>query len=125
MLLAEYDHMIETLPPNRSDQPLGVRILPRAGRTREDLTDPHAGDSASERVTIDPVAISQQPARGGVVRKRFNDLLGRPRRRRMLGDVDVNDPPAVMHQHDEDEQDSAREGRYGEEIDRDRSRSAC
>jgi hypothetical protein len=29
----------------------------------------------------------------------------------MLGDVDVNDPPAVMHQHDEDEQDSAGEGR--------------
>jgi hypothetical protein len=37
----------------------------------------------------------------------------------MLRDVDVHDPPAVMHQHDEDEQDSAREGRYGKEIDRD------
>ena len=36
----------------------------------------------------------------------------------MLGDVDVNDPPALMHQHDEDEQDAARQGRDGEEIDR-------
>jgi hypothetical protein len=47
-------------------------VLPRAGRTREDLTDSHAGDSASERVTIDPVAISQQPARGGQ-RQRANE----------------------------------------------------
>jgi hypothetical protein len=36
----------------------------------------------------------------------------------MLSDVDVHDSPAVMQQDDEDEQDSARDGRYGEEIDR-------
>jgi hypothetical protein len=37
----------------------------------------------------------------------------------VLGDIDVNDLPALIHQPDEDEQDSAREGRYGKEIDRD------
>jgi hypothetical protein len=37
----------------------------------------------------------------------------------MVRDVDMNDPPPVMQQHDEDEQDAAREGRYREEIDRD------
>jgi hypothetical protein len=40
----------------------------------------------------------------------------------MLRDVEVNDPPAVMHQHHEDEQDSTREGWYGQEIDRDHRR---
>ena len=36
----------------------------------------------------------------------------------MLRDVEVNDPPAVMEQDDEDEQDATRDSRYGEEIHR-------
>jgi len=38
--------------------------------------------------------------------KGVNDLLRRPGRRRMLRDVEVNDPPAMVEQDDEDEQDS-------------------
>ena len=38
--------------------------------------------------------------------------------RRVLRDVEVNDPPAVMENDDEDEQDSTRDGRDGEEIHR-------
>ena len=36
----------------------------------------------------------------------------------MLCDVEMNDPPAVMEKDDEDEEDSTRERRYGEEIHR-------
>jgi len=36
----------------------------------------------------------------------------------MLRDVEVDDPPAVMEQDDEDEEDSTRDRRYGEEIHR-------
>ncbi len=28
MQLAENDHMVETLPPDRTDRPLGIRVLP-------------------------------------------------------------------------------------------------
>jgi len=76
----------------------------------------HLSDESRRRA--DRVAISQQPSWRGVVRKRFNHLPRRPCRRRMvsidfftvptltgrvlfvfvvLRDVDVNDPPAVMH----------------------------
>ena len=66
----------------------------------------------------DRVTITQQPAGRRVIRKRVNDLLRGPGRRRMLGDVEVHDPPAVMEKDDKDEQDSARDGRDGKEIDR-------
>ena len=36
----------------------------------------------------------------------------------MLGDVEVHDPSAVVEQDDEDEQDAARDGGDGKEIDR-------
>jgi hypothetical protein len=36
----------------------------------------------------------------------------------MLRDVEVHDPPAVVEQDYEDEQDWTRDGWYGEEIDR-------
>ena len=36
----------------------------------------------------------------------------------MLRDIEVHDPPAVMEKDDEDEQDSTRDGRDGEEIHR-------
>ena len=32
--------------------------------------------------------------------------------------VEVSNPPAIMCQHDKDEQDSARDGWYGKEINR-------
>jgi len=52
--------------------------------------------------------ISQQSLWRGAVRKGFNQLLCRPGRCRVLGKIDVNALPALMHQHDEDEQDSPR-----------------
>jgi hypothetical protein len=41
-----------------------------------------------------------------------------PCRRRMLGDVEMDNPPAVVREQDENEEDSAGDGRYREEIDR-------
>ena len=50
--------------------------------------------------------------------KGFNHLLGCPGRRRMVGHVYVNYPPAVMPQHDEDEQNAASDRRDREEVNR-------
>ena len=75
MPLAEDDHVVETLAANGSDQPLRVRILPRARRTREHFANAHAGDAAPERVPIDGVAIPQQPSRRRVVRKALRSFV--------------------------------------------------
>lgn len=110
--------MIEALATNGSDQSFRIRILPGARRGGNDFRDAHAGDATLEHVTIDRVAISQQPSRRRVVWEGVNQLLRRPRRRRMLRDVEVHDPPTVVHEQHEDEQDSAGEGGDGKEIDR-------
>jgi hypothetical protein len=118
MLLAEYHHVVQAVAPDGSNQPLCIRVLPGTGRSRPDLADTHASDSLAERLTVDRIAIAQQPAGRRVIRKRLNDLLRGPGGRRMLRDVEVNDPPALMEKDDDDEQDSTRDGRYGEEIHR-------
>ena len=78
MALAEHDHVVQTLAPEGTDQPLRVRILPRAGRTLDHLLATHPGDAALEGIAIDGVTIAQQPSRRRVVRKGLNHLLRRP-----------------------------------------------
>jgi hypothetical protein len=69
-------------------------------------------------LTVDLVAVAEEISRGGLVRAGVHDLLGGPVGGGMLGDVEVDDPPAVVSQHDEDEEDAETSGRYGEEVDR-------
>jgi hypothetical protein len=67
----------------------------------------------------DPVTVTQEIGRRRVVREGVDDLLGRPGRGGMLGDIEVEDAPAVMGEHDEDEEDTQAGGGCREEIDRD------
>jgi hypothetical protein len=46
--LAENEHVIQTLAPDRSDHALGDGILPRAVRCREDFVNPHALHSVAK-----------------------------------------------------------------------------
>ena len=101
MCLTENDHVIQALATKGSDQALDVWILPRAPWAREHLADAHTDDAPPENGAVDRITIPQQPARGGVLRKGLNELLGRPRRRGMLRDPEMDDAPPVMgQQHD-------------------------
>ncbi len=81
--------------------------------------DPHALHSVLEGVTVDAVAIAEKIGRRAVLRERVHELLGGPGGGRMLGDVEVEDAPAVVGEHDEDEENAEPSGGNGEEIDRD------
>ena len=116
---AEDEDVIQTLAPDRADEPLREGVLPRAVRRGQDFTDSHALHSLPERVTVDRVAIAEEIGRRGVVREGVHDLLGRPGRGGMLGDVEVEDAPAMVGEHDEDEEDAQARGGHREEIDRD------
>ena len=100
MTLAHDDHVVQTLAPDGSDPSLCIRILPRAGRTGDNLAYAHAGDAAPEHVATDGVAIPQQPSRCRAVRERFNHLLRRPRSRGMFRDVDIDDSAALLGEQD-------------------------
>ena len=116
---AQDDDMIETLAADRADEPLGEGVLPRAGGRRQHFTNPHALQPLPEHVTIDVVAIAKEVGRRGVVWESVDDLLGGPGACGMFGHVEVEDVPAVVGEHDEDEENAEPSGGNSEEIDRD------
>jgi hypothetical protein len=118
MPLAENDDMVQTLAPNRTDQALGERILPRASGSREDLVDPHALHALTEGVPVDRVAIAEEISGGGVVGEAVHDLLGGPGSGGMVGDVEVQNPASMMSEDDQDEEHPQLSGGNGEEVDR-------
>jgi hypothetical protein len=117
--LAENEHVVQTLAPDRADEPLHERVLPRAVSRREHFEDPHAHEAWPDGVAVDRVAIAEEGGGRGVVRERLHDLLGGPGGGGMLGDVEVEDAPPVVGEHDKDEEDAPPSGWHGGEIDRD------
>src|SRR5467141_2666272 len=103
---AKDEYMIQTLAPDGADEPLREGVLPWAVRRRHDFTDAHALYALPEHVTVDRVAIAEEVGRGRIVRKGVHDLLGGPEGGGVLGDIEVEDAPAAVREHDEDEQDA-------------------
>jgi hypothetical protein len=117
--LTKDEDMIQTLAPDRADEPLREGVLPRTVGRRQDFTDPHALHSLPERGTVDAVVIAEEIGRCGVIREGVDDLLGGPGRGGMLGNVEVQDATAMVGKHDEDEEDTQARSGHREEIDSD------
>lgn len=58
--LTQNDYMIQTLAPDRTDQPFDVRPLPRRPWRRQDLLDTHRFHLIHELLAEDPVAITER-----------------------------------------------------------------
>jgi hypothetical protein len=83
------DDMIETFAPNRADETLDVRVLPRGVGCGAHVRDGESRHPPAERGAIDAVPIPEEIAWRRIPGKRLDDLLRRPFRSRMLGDVDM------------------------------------
>src|SRR5438093_6221083 len=117
---AENQNVIQTLAPDRADEPLREGILPRAVRRREDFLDPHALHAVPKLLAVDLVTVAQEIGGRGVVREGVHDLLGGPVGGGVLGHVEVDDAPAVVSEHDENKEDAQARGGHREEIEGDR-----
>jgi len=107
--------VIETLASDRADEPFreGV-LLPRTVRRGQHFTDAHALHALPKSETVDAIAIAEEIGRRGVVREGVDELLGGPGGGGMLGDVEVDDTPAVVGEHDQG--DGRRRERGGVEV---------
>jgi hypothetical protein len=73
--LAEDQHVIQALAPDRPDEALRERILPVAVWRREDPVNPHGRHPVPELLAIDLVTISEEVRRRGLVREGVHELL--------------------------------------------------
>ncbi len=119
MPLAENDDMVQALAAHRADEALREGILPRAVRGREDFLDPHALHAEPKLLAVDLVAVAEEIGRCGVVREGVHDLLGGPVGGGMLGHVEVDDPSAMVSEHDENEEHAQACGGDREEVEGD------
>src|SRR5262249_22805243 len=117
--LAEDEHVIQALPPDRADESLHERVLPRALRRGENFLDFHALHAMPKWLTVDAVAVAEEVGRGGLVREGVDKLLSGPDGGGMLGHVEVDDPSAVVSEHDENEEDAESGGGHRKEVNRD------
>ena len=95
-----YD-VVQALAPNRSDHTLHVRPLPGRSWRRQHFPDAHLLDLSSEIAAENPIPITQKIAWCRVPRERIAELLASPFRGGMSGNTEMEDPAAVMSQHQE------------------------
>src|SRR5260221_7350192 len=95
MHLAQDNHMIDALAPDRSDQPFGKAILPRRGWCSGLVPDAHGTQSARDDNAVDSIPISDHIARSHVPGKRLGYLTCNPLRRRVGCNVNPNEISAI------------------------------
>src|ERR1700731_2574235 len=95
MCLAQNNDVIQTLAPDRSDQPFDKAILPRRGWCGRLVPDAHGAQTARDDAAIDPVAIADEVVRSLIPGKCFGYLTCNPLCRRICCDVDPDELSAA------------------------------
>ena len=83
MPLAEHDNVVKTLPPDRTDRPFTISVLPRRSRRGWPISNTHRPKAADEDVAVDRVAVTNDVSRryfpaiglGELVRNPFSRWL--------------------------------------------------
>ena len=94
MPFVEHDDVVKSsrrsLPITRSSP------LPWRRRCRDDFVDTQTFNPPRNALAVYAIAVSNQITRSSIKWKRFDDLLRRPLRRRMLRHIEVNNSPPVV-----------------------------
>src|ERR1019366_8623211 len=101
MFLTQDNDVVQTLAPDRSDQPLGKAILPRGSWCSGLVSNTHGTQSARDDSAVDLIPISDHKARSVIPRKSLGDLTCNPFRCRVGCHVDPDDiSPMKPHNHE-------------------------
>src|SRR3989475_6111381 len=119
MPFADHDDVVQAFTSNRADHPLGIRVLPRRAGRNDGLLDVQHLGLTRKSFSIDLVSVTDQMAWGLLQPARLDQLPPSPIRGRMFRDIKMHQPPPVVAQHHEDEQDPKGRRGHREEIQRD------
>jgi hypothetical protein len=103
MALVPDDPVLQTPAAETPNHAFDRGVLPRTLGGSDHCCDPHVPHPLPKRGAGDPVSVPPEKTRRLVPREGVHDWLRRPRGRGMLGDVDMDNPPAVMDQDQQDE----------------------
>src|SRR5258708_10304553 len=92
--------VVQTLAPDRSDQPFGKAVLPRRGRCDGLVPNAHGAQSACDDGTIDAIPGADHVARSLIPRECFCDLARNPFGGRMCCVADPGHLPATQPPYD-------------------------
>jgi hypothetical protein len=78
MPFAEDNDVVKTVPPDRTDEPLRIPVLPwRLSRDRS-IPDTHRSEPLDESFAVSPIAIANHISRWFVPTEGFGQLTGNP-----------------------------------------------
>jgi hypothetical protein len=63
MPVGEHDNVVKTFPPDRTDSPFTISVLPRRPRRVRPIPNAHRPKAADEDVTVDGVAVTNDVSR--------------------------------------------------------------
>ena len=112
------DNMVQQVPPAASDPALGNPVLPRALDRSLHARHVHGTNSSGNLQPVFRVSVEDQKSERRLEWKCFPQLLDDPTARRVLREVEVQDPPAIMADHEEAMEDAEGDRRDREEIHR-------
>src|SRR6266545_706899 len=118
MPFAEHNHMVKTVPADRTDQPLRICVLPWRSCRDRSIPDAHCSNPLDNDTAIDAIPVANDvswcllPAAG------FGQLTGNPLGAGMCGHTQPQQLTAVMLQDQKPVQQPKRDCRHHEQIDR-------
>src|SRR6476646_1108124 len=95
MGLAQDNHIVDALAPDRSDQPFGKAILPGRGWRGRLVPDAHGAQSSCDGAAKDPIPIADEVTWSIIPRKCLRYLTCNPFCGRICCDVDPDEVSAV------------------------------
>jgi hypothetical protein len=101
MHLAQDNDVVQTLTPDRADQPFGKAILPGRGWCGGLVPDADGAQSARDNAAMDPVAIADEIVRSFIPGKCLRYLTSNPFGCRICRDADPAEVSAVEPDDDE------------------------
>src|SRR4029077_15768927 len=98
MPLAENDDVVKAFPPDRTDQPFSICVLPRGARRRRSIANAHRSNSSYKNIAVSPIAIADQLWGSLFPAACFHDLIYDPFCARMRCDSKpYNLSPPIPH----------------------------
>ena len=97
MPLVEHDNVVKTFPPDRTDRPFTISVLPRRSRRGWPIPNAHRPKAADEDVTVDGVAVTNDVSRRYFPTIGLGELVRNP-----IQPLGAQSPPATGFGGDRD-----------------------